>query len=172
MARKIGKYNQKIVDRIVALTKTDTFTVTEICAQVGITPKTYFKWMLDHPDFEEAVEDAKDELMESMVLEAKKSLRKKITGYDVKETRVETIPSGKLDANGNPTPKIKKQITTTKHIAADTAALIFTLTNGDPNHWRNRQTTEVTGKDGKDLLQMKTDDELNAEIEELMRKLY
>lgn len=45
------------------------------------------------------------------------------------------------------------------------------MTNGDPEHWRNRQSTEVTGKDGKDLFASKTDEELDKEIEELKRKL-
>ena len=96
---------------------------------------------------------------------------KKIQGYEVTETKVVTIPGKKKDERGNPKPEIKEQTTTKKHIQADTAAIIFTLTNGDPDHWRNRQSTEVTGKDGKDLFANKTDEELDNEIEELKRKL-
>ena len=127
--------------------------------------------MNDYPDFADAIEQAKDERMQAMVIEAKKSLMKKIQGYDVTETKVVTVPGTKKDEKGNPKPIIKEQTTTKKHIQADTAAIIFTLTNGDPEHWRNRQTTEVTGKDGKDLFASKTDEELAAEIEELQRKL-
>ena len=90
---------------------------------------------------------------------------KKIKGYDVVETHVTTVP----DKNGNPV--IKEQKNVKKHFQPDTAALIFTLTNGDPEHWRNRQSTEVTGKDGKDLFANKTDEELDNEIAELKRKL-
>ena len=138
---------------------------------MGITPKTYHQWVNDYPDFADAIEQAKDERMQAMVIEAKKSLMKKIQGYDVTETKVVTVPGTKKDEKGNPKPIIKEQTTTKKHIQADTAAIIFTLTNGDPEHWRNRQTTEVTGKDGKDLFASKTDEELAAEIEELQRKL-
>ena len=106
-----------------------------------------------------------------MVIEAKKSLMKKIQGYEVTETKVITVPGNKKDEKGNPKPIIKEQTTTKKHIQPDTAAIIFTLTNGDPEHWRNRQSTEVTGKDGKDLFANKTDEELDKEIEELKRKL-
>ena len=161
----MAKFSKKTVERIVGLIKSDTYTIAEICRQVGITPKTYHQWVNDYPDFADAIEQAKDERMQAMVIEAKKSLLKKIQGYEVTETAVTTIP----DKNGKPT--IKEQKTTKKHIQADTAAIIFTLTNGDPEHWRNRQTTEVTGKDGKDLFASKTDDELAAEIEELQRKL-
>ena len=167
----MAKFSKKTVEKIVGLIKSDTYTIAEICRQVGITPKTYHQWVNDYPDFADANEQAKDERMQAMVIEAKKSLMKKIQGYDVTETKVVTVPGTKRDEKGNPKPIIKEQTTTKKHIQADTAAIIFTLTNGDPEHWRNRQTTEVTGKDGKDLFASKTDEELAAEIEELQRKL-
>ena len=167
----MAKFSKKTVERIVGLIKSDTYTIAEICRQVGITPKTYHQWVNDYPDFADAIEQAKDERMQAMVIEAKKSLMKKIQGYDVTETKVVTVPGTKKDEKGNPKPIIKEQPTTKKHIQADTAAIIFTLTNGDPEHWRNRQTTEVTGKDGKDVFASKTDEELAAEIEELQRKL-
>ena len=167
----MAKFSKKTVEKIVGLIKSDTYTIAEICRQVAITPKTYHQWVNDYPDFADAIEQAKDERMQAMVIEAKKSLMKKIQGYDVTETKVVTVPGTKKDEKGNPKPIIKEQTTTKKHIQADTAAIIFTLTNGDPEHWRNRQTTEVTGKDGKDLFASKTDEELAAEIEELQRKL-
>ena len=167
----MAKFSKKTVEKIVGLIKSDTYTIAEICRQVGITPKTYHQWVNDYPDFADAIEQAKDERMQAMVIEAKKSLMKKIQGYDVTETKVVNVTGTKKDEKGNPKPIIKEQTTTKKHIQADTAAIIFTLTNGDPEHWRNRQTTEVTGKDGKDLFASKTDEELAAEIEELQRKL-
>ena len=167
----MAKFNKKTVDMIVGLVKSDTYTIAEICRQVGITPKTYHQWVNDYPDFAYAIEQAKAERMQAMVIEAKKSLMKKIQGYDVTETKVVTIPGKQKDEKGNPKPIIKEQTTTKKHIQPDTAAIIFTLTNGDPEHWRNRQSTEVTGKDGKDLFASKTDEELDKEIEELKRKL-
>lgn len=167
----MAKFSKKMVENIVGLIKSDTYTIAEICRQVGITPKTYHQWVNDYPDFADAIEQAKDERMQAMVIEAKKSLMKKIQGYDVTETKVITVPGTKKDEKGNPKPIIKEQTTTKKHIQPDTAAIIFTLTNGDPEHWRNRQFTEVTGKDGKDLFANKTDEELDKEIEELKRKL-
>lgn len=161
----MGKYCRKIIDNIVELVKSDTYTINEMCQQVGITQKTWHKWVADYPEFAEAIEQAKEERMQKFVQEAKKSLLKKIRGYDVTETAVTTIP----DKGGN--PKIKEQKTFKKHIQPDTAAIIFTLTNGDPEHWKNRQSNEVTGKNGKDLFADKTDEELDKEIDELKRKL-
>ena len=163
----MAKFSKKTVDMIVGLVKSDTYTIAEICRQVGITPKTYHQWVNDYPDFADAIEQAKAERMQAMVIEAKKSLMKKIQGYDVTETKVVTIPGKQKDEKGNPKPIIKEQTTTKKHIQPDTAAIIFTLTNGDPEHWRNRQSTEGTGQDGKDLFASKTEEELDKEIEGL-----
>ena len=167
----MAKYGKKIVDKIVGLIKSDTYTIAEICRQVGITPKTFHQWKEEHPEFGQMIADAKDERMQFFVQEAKKSLLKKIQGYDVTETKVVTVPGKVKDEKGNPKPIIKEQTNTKKHIQADTAAIIFTLTNGDQEHWKNKQSTEVTGKDGKDLFASKTDEELASTIEELKRKL-
>ena len=122
----MAKFSKKTVERIVGLIKSDTYTIAEICRQVGITPKTYHQWVNDYPEFADAVEQAKEERMQFFVIEAKKSLLKKIQGYDVTETHVTTVP----DKDGN--PKIKEQKNVRKHITADTAAIIFTLTNRTP----------------------------------------
>jgi transposase-like protein len=167
----MAKYSKKMVAKIVGLLKSDTYTIAEICRQVGISTQTYHEWVNTREDFALAVEEAREELMQSMVIEAKKSLRKKIQGYDVTETKVVTVPSNQKTQDGKEKPRIKEQTTTKKHIQPDTAAIIFTLTNGDPEHWRNRQSTEVTGKDGQDLFAKKTDEELAAMIEDLHRKL-
>lgn len=167
------KYNSKKADQIVELFRTDTYTVFEICRIVKISKSTLYRWMSEYPDFAQAIEDAKDERAQILVVAAKKSLRRKIEGYDVTETRVVTVPHKEKDKDGKTIekPRIKEQITTKKHIQPDTAAIIFTLTNGDPDHWRNRQTTELVGRNGKDLFAQKTDEELEKMIEELNRKL-
>lgn len=167
------KYNSKKADQIVELFRTDTYTVFEICRIVKISKSTLYRWMSEYLDFAQAIEDAKDERAQILVVAAKKSLRRKIEGYDVTETRVVTVPHKEKDKDGKTIekPRIKEQITTKKHIQPDTAAIIFTLTNGDPDHWRNRQTTELVGRNGKELFAQKTDEELEKMIEELNRKL-
>ena len=156
----MAKFGKKIMERIVGLIKSDTFSIAEICQQVGITSRTFHRWTQDYPAFAEAIEQARDERLQQFVLEAKKSLMKKIQGYDVIETKIVKIPGGEKDEDGNPKPVIKEQVTIKKHIQPDTAAIIFTLTNGDPEHWRNRQTTEVTGSDGEPLFVPKITDKM------------
>ncbi len=171
MIQRHRKYSKQLANKIIELIKSDTYTIAEICRIAHITKPTFYRWQEDYPDFGESVKAAREELKEFLTIEARKSLLKKIQGYDVTETKVVTIPSKQKDESGTPKPIIKEQTTTKKHIQPDTAAIIFTLTNGDPEHWRNRQSTEITGKDGKDLFANKTDEELDKEIEELKRKL-
>lgn len=156
----MAKFGKKIMEKIVELVKSDTYTIAEICRQADIGIRTFHRWMHDYPTFAEAIEQARDERIQQFVLEAKKSLMKKIQGYDVIETKVVKIPGGEKDEDGNPKPVIKEQVTIKKHIQPDTAAIIFTLTNGDPEHWRNRQTTEVTGSDGEPLFVPKITDKM------------
>lgn len=167
----MAKYGKKITSKIVELMKSDTFTIAEICQQCGITPSTFHQWQNDYEEFAQAIQDAKDERMQFFVSEAKKSLLKKIQGYTVQEKHTTMVDSKEKDANGKPKPKIKEQKIVDKHFQPDTAAIIFTLTNGDPESWKNKQSTEVTGKDGKDLFGQLSDDELDARIAELERKL-
>lgn len=165
------KYNKKIAEKICSLIATDTYTVAEICRMVKINPDTYYTWVKEHSEFSESIKKAEAERTAFFVAEAKKSLLKKIQGYTVQEKHVITVGSGKFDVNGREIPRIKEQKVVDKHYQPDTAAIIFTLTNGEPENWKNRQNNEVTGKDGKDLFAQLTDEELDAKISDLEKKL-
>ena len=54
----MAKYNKKMVAKIVGLIKSDTYTIAEICRQVGISTKTFHEWVNEHEDFALAVEEA------------------------------------------------------------------------------------------------------------------
>ena len=152
------KYNKKIAEKICSLIATDTYTVAEVCRMVKIHPDTYYTWIKEFSEFSDAIKKAEAERMAFFVAEAKKSLLRKIQGY-------------KYDVNGKEIPRIKEQKIVDKHYQPDTAAIIFTLTNGEPENWKNRQNNEVTGKDGKDLFGQLSDEELDARIAELEKKL-
>jgi len=68
-----------------------------------------------------------------MVAEAKRSLRKKISGYEVEETR---ITLGRAKEGNQPT--VKEKVITKKHVAPDTAAIIFFLSNKLPSEFQNK----------------------------------
>lgn len=165
------KYNKEIAKKICSLIEADTYTVAEVCRLVKIAPSTYFDWINRYSEFSDSVKKAEAARMAFFVAEAKKSLLKKIQGYTVQEKHITTVGSGKFDVNGKEIPKIKEQKTVDKHFQPDTAAIIFTLCNGEPDTWKNRQNNEVTGKDGKDLFVQLTDEELDKKIADLKRKL-
>lgn len=167
----MAKYSKKRVAHICSLIKKDSYTIAEICSLSGITETTYYEWVNTKPEFSEQIEKAKEVYDQLLVSEAKKSLMKKVKGYTVKETKIVTVPSDKKDANGNPLPKIKEQTTIDKHFQPDTGAIVFALTNKASDEYKNRQNNEVTGKDGKDLFAKLTDEELEARITELEKKV-
>lgn len=165
------KYNAKIAERICTLIAADTYTVAEICRMVKIHPDTYYTWVKENSEFSDAIKKAEAERMAFFVVEAKRSLVKKLQGYTVQENHITTVGSGKYDVNGKEIPRIKERKTVDKHFQPDTAAIIFTLCNGEPETWKNRQNNEVTGKDGKDLFGQLTDEQLDARIAELESKV-
>lgn len=164
------KYYKKIAEKICSLIATDTYTVAEVCRMVKF--RFYLLRLVTRfPEFSENIKKAEAERMAFFVAEAKKSLLRKIQGYTVQEKHITTVGSGKYDINGKEIPRIKEQKIVDKHYQPDTAAIIFTLTNGEPENWKNRRTTRITGKDGKDLFGRLPTEELDARIAELENEI-
>ena len=148
----MAKYNRATVKKITDLISQDNYTVEEICSLSGIHVDTYYDWLRKKSEFSEAVTRARAGYDELLVKEAKNSLLKKIKGYTVQETKTVMIDSGKPGPDGKPTPKIKERIVIERHIQPDTPTIMFVLTNKAPDEYKNRQSTELTGKNGKELL--------------------
>lgn len=163
------KYSKKTVKAICDLIKKDTYTIAELCAIVGISDRCYYDWQLNNAQFAESIAQAREQAREIRIRDAKNSLMKKVNGYTVQEKHTTYIDV--KDKDGRSTPRIKEQKIVDKHFQPDTAAIIFTLTNDDPENWKNRSNAELTGKDGKDLINRVTDDELDARIKELENKI-
>ncbi|MDR1594639.1 MAG: hypothetical protein LBS43_09200 [Prevotellaceae bacterium] len=149
----MAKYDKKIVERICQLISTDSYTIPEICKIVGISLSLFYYWKDKKLEFLEAIKKAEDDFNELVVVEAKKSLMKKIRGYTEQEKKTVTVDTGKRDKDKKPIVRVKEHIVTDKYFQPDTAAIIFALTNRDPAHWANKYNTEVTGKDGERLFQ-------------------
>lgn len=139
----MAKYSKKIVDKICKLISSDSYTITEICAQVGINQDTYFTWKKEKPEFSEAIEKAQDARRAYFALEAKNSLLKKVKGYSVDETKTVYVDSKEKGTDGKAKAKIKEKTITTKYFQPDTAAIIFTLINCDGDNWKNKQDNTV-----------------------------
>lgn len=170
MARK-NKYNAKLAKTIFELLRSDSYTVAEVCKMAKIGRSTFYSMRSKYPEFAESIRQAEEDRKELFIKEAKKSLLKKIQGYTVDEIKVVTVPSNEKDSNGRPKPKVKEQTTIKKHIQPDTAAVIFTLCNLDPASWKNRQRTEITGKEERPLFDGISDQELDAKIAKLEKQI-
>lgn len=136
----MAKYNEQIVTDICSLLKKDSYTIPELCKEVGIAESTYYKWLETKSEFLEAIQKAKYQFDEMMVKEARNSLRKLVKGYEVEEKKT-VFTEGK---DGK--PKVKEQVSTKKHIPPNLGALIFTLTNKASDEFKNRLNTDVTTK--------------------------
>ncbi len=143
----MAKYTEKRVERICTLIEKDSYTVSEICSLSGISDDTYYTWQKEKPEFSDRIKKARDKFDEMIIKEAKNSLRKLVKGYEVEETKT-VFENGK---NGR--TKIKEQIKTKKQCQPNVVATIFTLVNKASEEYKNRQNTELTGKDGASLAQ-------------------
>lgn len=161
----MAKYNKRIVKRICDLIRADTYTIAEICSMSGIHHDSYYEWLKNKPEFAEAVTRAREQFDQIIVKEAKNSLRKLVNGYEVDEKKTVYVD----DKQGK--PKIKEQVTIKKHIQPNPHSVQFVLTNKTGGEYKNFQTNELTGKDGKDLFATLTDEELDKRIRALEDKL-
>jgi transposase-like protein len=144
------KYTKKIVERICELISSDSYTIREVCRIVGISVSLFYHWKDTKLEFLEAIKKAEKDFDELVAVEAGRSLMKKIRGYTVQEKKTVSVDTGKLDEDGKPVVRVKEHVVTDRHFQPDTAAIIFALTNREPEKWRNKQNMDVTSN-GNDI---------------------
>jgi len=127
---KFGEIDMGVVEACVK----KGFTDEEISKMLKITCRTFNNWKKEHSDFFQSLKDWKKEAD----AEVEKSLYERAKGYKCDDTHVAVI---------------KNEVVLTplaKHYPPDPTSMIFWLKNRQPEKWRDR--TEITGKDGKDLI--------------------
>ena len=165
MAKYNRKYSEKIANKIFSLIEEDSYTVAEICANVGISRRCFYYWLEEFAEFALGIQRARATFTEIKLVECERSLTKLINGYEYEESKTVMVN----DAEGKPT--IKEKTIMRKKVAPNLGAIIHFQTNKDPENWKNKQSTELTGRDGRDLFEGVTNDELEAKIAELEKKL-
>lgn len=141
----MGKYDKKIVNKIYELLSSDTYTIAEVCQIVGISERCYYDWQKNNAEFAEIIARARCRFDEIIVKEAKNSLRKKVNGYEVEESR--RVFTGKV---------LKEETIITKHFQPDTDAIKFVLTNKASSEYQNKQSTDIALKDIDNLKNKET----------------
>jgi len=145
------------------------YTDVQMAESFGVTEACFNKWKKAHKEFVLSIKRGKT-IMDAKVAE---NLCKRANGYSYDEVHFEKVDIKELiEASENDEIKIdafKKKVIT-KEVAPDVTAQIFWLKNRQPQLWRDKQSTELTGKDGKDLFKGMTDEELEVKIKELEAK--
>lgn len=157
------KYSETLVERIAELIASDSYTIPEVCEQVGIHKSTYHTWIATKPDFSDAIKKAKVEYNERLIVEARRSLMKKVKGYSEQETK-----SVYGREKGKEEPVLREQTITTKHFQPDTVAIIFTLTNKLPDEFKHRQTIDAK-VDLENKIGQLSEEQLNAVIDQVLQ---
>ena len=135
-----GKFNDVKDDIISYIREGDSNILA--CKKVGISKETFYTWINDKPDFSDSLKKARKEFRETIVQTLEQSLWKRAAGYEIEESKNEyrTLKDG--------SKVLVKSSKITKHFPPDTGALIFALTNLDPENWKNRQDNRLSVDDG------------------------
>lgn len=108
-------------------------TKAKFLEAMQIAETTWRRWMKEDKELVERVNAAKESWKKAVKDEAFVGLMELCRGYTVKETSTEYVP------NAQGKPIINKQKTFERHIPKNPTAIIFALTNLDPDNWKNRQ---------------------------------
>lgn len=141
----MARYGKAIVKRICDMYRSDEYTDTEVCRKMNMSRQTLNTWKKKYPEFKQAIENAKMELIDNRLVECKRSLGKLINGYEYEEETTEYIRG----EHGR--PEIRAQRVVKKHVMPNLGAIIHYQTNRDSENWANKQRTEITGKNGEDF---------------------
>lgn len=133
------KYSKKLVNEICEELSTGKNSVADVCLKLGITTSTFYHWKSTKSEFSDAIERAEAARREAFKEMANSGLAKLLDVHEYEEVTTEY----ENDKKGKPIIKSQKRIK--KKIMPHPTAVIFALTNREPNSWKNRQNIEAKG---------------------------
>jgi len=164
--RLTTKQKIEVANRIFEQYATGLYTLESCCEAEGITDRTLRNWAEKISAISASLKKAKIEAEENSRADLREKARfgllKKVTGFEVTEKKTF------YDADDN----VTKIIETTKYIPPSDTAIIFVLTNLDPDNFKHLRAVEVTAEaePGPEIdFSELTDDELKIFVD-LMRK--
>ncbi|MDR3057001.1 MAG: hypothetical protein LBU84_02545 [Prevotella sp.] len=123
----MAKYTKKLTEEIVSLIEEDTYSIKEICSNLKISRKSFYEWKEAKPEFKKAIDRAVERRDEKLMMTARRSLKKKLEGYTLTETRTTYVP----DKNNPEKLVLKSQVIKQKEYAPDMHAIKLILSQGD-----------------------------------------
>lgn len=103
-------------------------TVRALCRQFGITTRTFYYWKSNDEEFRKAYEQAVRAYLTGLNIDAKRSLKKLVTGFFVTDTKTVYGP-------GTDGAEILQVIEIKREIPPSVEAVKFALTNLDPDNF-------------------------------------
>jgi len=167
--RKIS-YQEKLKKAagVCDLYATDDYTLEDCCRNQGISPATFYNWVDQYGEirgrYKKAQAKAESAYFTRLKIKSRKSLEKRVSGYEVEEKKVEyKNVDGKL--------KVVSQVVTKKFVQPSDTAIIFSLTNKDPENFKHKQHIEHSPAGGKYDFSHLTDEQLEK-LEAQLEKAY
>lgn len=115
-----------------------------------VEEQTINNWKNEHPSFFESLKKGKKladmNVVNSLYNRANGSVVTKQTAFKVKRTKIDQGTGKILTDEAVEIVDIKEEL------PPDTTAIIFWLKNRNPDNWRDKISTEITGKDGAPLI--------------------
>lgn len=114
-----------------------------------VQKSTINNWKKDHPEFLDSIKKGK--VQADAVIAS--SLYNRAKGAIINQQQAFKVKSVTYNDKGQRTEIESIEIVDLQQEQPpDTTAAIFWLKNRNPENWRDKTSTEVTGKDGKDLI--------------------
>jgi len=107
---------------------------TEIAAELGVSPRTLYRWKLAHADFAAALQFND----KAAVARVKGAFFAKASGYSYIEQQAIKVKTGEHT-------EAVEIVDVVKHVPPDTTSGIFFLKNRDAANWRDQQNLELSG---------------------------
>ena len=137
-----GKYQEWLTpDGLVQLEgwARDGLTDENIAKKIGISPSTFYAWLLKYPEISEAIKKGKA----PVDIEVENALLKRALGYEYEETtkEIRVMPGGKQYTTIR---------TVTKRVVPDVTAQIIWLNNRKPESWRRDRQAPPASESAND----------------------
>lgn len=126
------------------------YSQREAFTKAGIAERTFYQWMDNDSQFKQLVRNAQEDarISKADVRMVEQSLLDVARGFEYEEVRTEYESREVTDEQTGKKefkPVIKKQVRTQKRVVPNVEAIKFLLTNRDPEHWKNRIESAMTG---------------------------
>lgn len=137
MSNPVGRpssYSIDVANKILHFTSLG-FGIYLVSKKVGVPERTLRRWLASNAEFREALDAARNICDDRMV----RTLYEKASGYTIRAVRMFMYEGQILSQEYD------------EHIPPDARLIEFWLKNRRPNEWREKQSVEHLGTDGKPI---------------------